>query len=119
MLNTNSHQFCIQQNSELSKNLQVLKESFINRDFNSKFLDTELKPLSEIQRDALLAPKSIEKDKRTPFVITYDKTLPNVKQIINKDWDLLQINSNLRTALEQGKKHIIAQLDHLGQNLVI
>ena len=86
----------------------MLKESFINRDFNSKFLDTELKPLSEIQRDALLAPKSIEKDKRTPFVITYDKTLPNVKQIINKDWDLLQINSNLRTALEQGKKHIIA-----------
>ena len=27
--------------SELSKNLQVLKESFINRDFKDKFLDTE------------------------------------------------------------------------------
>ena len=43
-----------------------------------------------------------EKDqKRTPFVITYNKSLPNVKQIINKHWHLLQINSNLRTAFEQ------------------
>ena len=39
--------------------------------------------------------------KRTPFVITCNKKLPNIKQIINKDWDLLQINSNLKTTLEQ------------------
>ena len=39
--------------------------------------------------------------KRTPFVITCNKKLPNIKQIINKDWDLLQINPNLKTTLEQ------------------
>ena len=39
--------------------------------------------------------------KRIPFVIKYNKTLPNVKQIINKHWHLLQINSNLRNAFKQ------------------
>ena len=35
--------------------------------------------------DALLRPNSKEKDqKRIPFITTYNKTLPNVKQIINK-----------------------------------
>ena len=87
--------------SELSKNLQVLKESFINWGFKEKFLDTEFQRLSEIERDALLTPKSKEKDKKNPFITTYIKTLPNVKQIINKHWHLLQINSNLRTAFEQ------------------
>ena len=71
--------------SELSKNLQVLKESFINRCFNEKFLDTEFPRLSEIERDALLTPNSKEKDqKRIPFITTYNKTLPNLKQMINK-----------------------------------
>ena len=75
---------------------------FINRGFNKKFLDTEFQPLSGIERNALLAPKSKEKyQNRIPFVITYNITLPNVNQINNKHWHLLQINSNLRIAFEQ------------------
>ena len=58
--------------------------------------------LSEIERNALLAPKSKEEHQnRVPFVLPNNKTLPNVKQIINKHWHLLQINSNLRTAFKQ------------------
>ena len=80
----------------------MLKESFINRGFKEKFLDTEFQRLSEIETDALLTPKSKEKDQKIiPFITTYNKTLSNVKQIINKHWHLLQINSNLRTAFEQ------------------
>ena len=70
----------------------MLKESFINRGFKEKFLDTEFQRLSEIERDALLTPKKKKKK---------NKTLPNLVQIINKHWHLLQINSNLRTAFEQ------------------
>ena len=33
--------------------------------------------------------------------MTYNKTLLNVKQVINKHWYLLQINSNLRTRFKQ------------------
>ena len=32
--------------------MQMLKESFINRNFNEKFLNKELQQLSEIERDA-------------------------------------------------------------------
>ena len=88
--------------SELSQNLQVLNESFINQGFKEKFLDTEFQRSSEIERGALLTPKPKEKDQKTiPFITIYNKTLPNVKQLINKQWHLLQISSNLRTAFEQ------------------
>ena len=86
---------------ELSKNLQVLKESFINRDFNEKLLDTEFQRLPKIERNALLTPRWKEKDQNIIyFLITCNKILSNVKQIINKHWHLLKINSNLRTAFE-------------------
>ena len=79
-----------------------LKKSFINRGFKENFLDTHLQLLSEIERNALLAPKSKEEHQnRVPFVLPNNKTLPNVKQIINKHWHLLQINSNVRTAFKQ------------------
>ena len=41
---------------------------------NENFLNTEFQRLSEIEGEALLAPKSKEKDlNRTSFVITYNK----------------------------------------------
>ena len=93
----------------------MLKESFINQGSNEKFLDTEFQLLSEIERDALLAPKSKEKDQKIiPFVITYNKTLANVKQIINKHWHLLHINLNLRTAFEQEPVIAYSQNKNLG-----
>ena len=68
----------------------MLKESFINRGFNETFLDTEFQRLSEIEWNTLLAPKSKGKDLNgIPFVLTYNQTILNVKQIINKHWYLL------------------------------
>ena len=79
----------------------MLKKPFINPGFNKKLLDTDFQRLSENERNALLPPKSKEKDKkRIPFVMTCNKTSPNVKQIINKHWHLLHIDSNLGTAFE-------------------
>ena len=43
--------------SEISKNLDVLKGSFINPGFNKKVLDREFKQLSKIERNASLALK--------------------------------------------------------------
>lgn len=80
----------------------MLKELFINQRFNEKFLDKEFQQLSEIERNRLLAPKLLEKDQnKIPFVVTYNKTLPNIKQIINKHWHLLQMNLNHRTGFKQ------------------
>ena len=52
-----------------------------------------------------------EKDQnRIPFIITYNKILPNVKQIIDKHQYLLQINLNLRTAFEE-ERNIAYQIN--------
>ena len=72
-----------------------------SRGFNPKFLDTVFQRLSEIERNALLASKSKEKYRnRILFVVTYNKTLPNVEQIIDKHWHLFQINLIVRTAFD-------------------
>ena len=42
----------------------MLKESFINRGYNEKFIDTKFQRLSEIERDELLTPNAKEKDKK-------------------------------------------------------
>ena len=75
----------------------------------------EFQRRSEIERKVLLTSKSKERDqKRIPFISTYCKTLPSVKQIINKPWHLLQINSNLRTAFEQELITAYSQSKNLG-----
>ena len=49
----------------------------------------------------MLEPKSKEKDQhRTRFVLTYNVTLTNAKQVVDKDWHLLQVNSNLGSVFE-------------------
>ena len=80
-----------------------LSKICINQSFKETFLDTKFQRLSEIDRDtALLAPKSKEKyQKKITFVRTYNKTLSDVKQRINKHWYFLQIHSNLKTAFEE------------------
>ena len=50
----------------------------------------------------MLEPKSKEKDQhRTRFVLTYNVTLPNAKQVVNKHWHLLKLNSNIGSVFEQ------------------
>ena len=33
------------------------------------------------------------KENRIPLSITYNKTLPNITKIVNKNWNILQINT--------------------------
>ena len=76
----------------------MLKGSCINGGLNEKCLHTEFQQLSEIERNALLAPKSKGKDQdRIPFVSTYNR-LQTVKH--NSHRHILQINSNPRNAFE-------------------
>ena len=63
---------------------------------------SQFQQLSEIEKKALLTPKLKEKNQNIIcFVLTYDKTLENVKKIINKHWRSLEIDRNLMTSFEQ------------------
>ena len=34
-----------------------------------------------------------KKNIRIPLLITYNKTLPNISEIVNRNWNILQINT--------------------------
>ena len=89
--------------SELNKHLNELKESFINRGYKEHFLTDQFNRISEVTREALLTSKQkIANKPRIPLVLKFNRTLPNIKKVIDEHWHLLQINPKLKNAF-QGK----------------
>ena len=58
----------------------------------------EEKTKSEINRAAALDKRTLrvykekENTNRTPLVVTYDKRLPQIKEVLDETWNILQIN---------------------------
>ena len=87
----------------LNKHLNELKESFINCSYKEHFLTDQFNQISEVSREALLTSKQKIADKpRIPLALKFNRTLPNIKKIVDEHWHSLQINPELKNAL-QGK----------------
>ena len=92
---------------ELNKHLNELKESFINRGYKEHFLTYQFNRISEVTRQALLSSKRKKANKpRIPLVLKFNRTLPNIKEIIDEHRHLLQINPKLKNSFQE--KPIIA-----------
>ena len=91
---------------QLNKHLNELKESFINCGYKEHFLTDQFNQISEVTREALLTSKQKIADKpRILLVLKFNRTLPNIKKIVDEHWHSLQINPELKNAL-QGKSVI-------------
>ena len=89
--------------SELNKHLNDLKEFFINRGCKEHFLTDQFNQKSEVTKEVLLISKQkIVNKQRIPLVLKFNRTLPNIKKVIDEHWHLLQINPKLKNAF-QGK----------------
>ena len=104
--------------------MDCLKNDFIKRGYEQTFIQNQFDRISTRERNSLLQPKkNTNTYNRVPLVITYNKTLPNLKEILLKHWGLLQINQTIRTAFEE--KSIIAYrrnknlCDLIGSNKII
>ena len=96
--------------SELNKRLNELKESFINRGYKNHFLTDQFNRISEVTREALLSSKQkIANKPRIPLVLKFNRTLPNIKKIINEHWHLLQINAKLKNAFQEKTNNSIQE----------
>ena len=40
--------------------------------------------------------QKLDSKKNTPLVLTYHRTLPNISEVVRKNWHILQINPELR-----------------------
>ena len=59
-----------------------------------------------MNREDLLKHQGRQQIEKIPFVVTYNQHLPNLREAINKHWDILQINSKFKEIFEE--KPIIA-----------
>ena len=76
--------------------------------YKENFITEQSNQTSEITREALLFLKpKIEKignKPRIPLVMKFNRVLPNIREIIDKHWDLLHINPKLKNAFQERPK---------------
>ena len=74
-------------NSEFKCNCKVLQEQLTKRGYDSFSIETEIKKIKLLDRKDLLTPKTTQKAQVLPLTVIYNRTLPIIKQIIQKTKD--------------------------------
>ena len=54
-----------------------------------------------LDRKKLLEEKAKKQSNRIPLVLTYNRTLPNVKRAISNNWNLLHINQEFKDVFQE------------------
>ena len=54
-----------------------------------------------LDRKKLLEEKAKKQSNRIPLVLTYNRTLPNVKRAISNNWNLLRINREFKDVFQE------------------
>ena len=85
------------ENDNYLKSLASLKTSFLERVYTNENLEHQFQKASNKQRADLLSYKKKEKKANAiPFITTFHKQLPDFRSVIQKHWNLLQINQGLK-----------------------
>ena len=74
-----------------------MQEQFTEGGYDSYSIETEIKKIKLLDRIDLLTPRTTQKVQVLPLTLTYNRTLPNIKQIIRNHWSIL----NTYKALEK------------------
>ena len=83
--------------SDLIKDINELKESFISHGYKGNFLIDQFIRISEVTEDALLTSESkIANTPTIPLALKFNRTLLKLKKIIDKHCHLLEINPKLK-----------------------
>ena len=79
--------------TELDKNCAIIKQKFLDRQYKNEVLDEQIKKVDRIERKELFTCKEKNNKNRIPLSITYNRTLLNISKIVNRNWNILQINT--------------------------
>ena len=76
--------------------LEKLKDQFKARGYKETLINEAVQRAETRDREELLQPRS-KKEKKAPLtlVTTFNKTLPNLKNILANNWDVLSINQDI------------------------
>ena len=75
-----------------------LKERLVNQGYNKKSIDQQFSKVKKIDRNELLKEKTHDKkaQNKTPLVLTYNRFLPHISNIVRKQWNILNISRTLQ-----------------------
>lgn len=87
--------------NEYHKNHQILKEKLLQREYKEENIDRQMEKVNMIDRKELLQAKEKNNQKnKIPLVITYNRTLPNISEVVKKNWNILQIGSEFENVFD-------------------
>ena len=91
--------------TESDKNWVIIKQKFLDRQYKGEVLDEQIKRVHRIERKELFICKGKNNNKnRIPLSITYNRTHPNISKIVNRNWNIFQINTDFHRVFKDTPK---------------
>ena len=72
--------------TEFDKNCAIIKQKFLHQQYKEEVLDEQIKTVGRIERKELF-------ENRIPLSITHNRTLPDIYKIVNRNQNILQVNT--------------------------
>ena len=90
--------------TDFERHLQELKERLVNQGYNKKSMNQQLSKVKTIDRNELLKEKTHDKEfqNKTPLVLTYNRFLPNISNIVWKHCIILSMNRIRQGLFQEG-----------------
>ena len=81
--------------SSLHNKCKQSLNTLTKKGYNKAYTTTQINRVVIIPRNKSLNKIKTCNTERLPLTVTYNRTLPDLKTIIDKNWHILQIESNL------------------------
>ena len=78
-----------------------LRNKLIERRYKQQEINEGIERTKTLDRKKLLEEKAKNQSNRKQLVLTYNRTLPNVKRSISNNWNLLYINQELKDVFQE------------------
>ena len=80
-------------NSKFEAHVNTIRDQFVKRAYEKTLIENQIEKFAKLDRSVLLAEKNKSKKAlRLPLSVTYNRTLSNIKNILQQHWHLLKID---------------------------
>ena len=91
--------------TEPDKDCVIIKQKFLDRKYKGEVLNEQIKRVDRIERKELFICKGKNNNKnKIPLSITYNRTHPNISKIVNRNWNIFQINTEFHRVFKDTPK---------------
>ena len=103
---------------EYKKHSNDLFKQFVEKEYKENIIQNQIEKEDNLERSTLLNKLNAVPKIVIPFSVIYSKTLPNVREIINKGWHILNISNTFGNVLRTTKVIAFRKNTSLRQSFV-